>query len=109
MDAPTIGSHHGQVELALVGIEGFDGFAPFLGIQPATGSTAADALPVLAPGRLIGLGGAGHRDGYRGWQRGGHRGGGGNGIHSAMAEKVLAMAGDKESHGWGKKSHGQGW
>jgi hypothetical protein len=29
VDAPAISTHHGQVKLALVGIEGFDRFAPF--------------------------------------------------------------------------------
>ena len=46
MKAPAVGAHHRQVGLLLLQIEGLEGFTPQFWIEPATGTTAADALPL---------------------------------------------------------------
>ena len=58
--APAIGSHHREVKLLLLGVQGLQGFWPFARIKPAAGATAVDALPGkplggLLLGRVIGL------------------------------------------------------
>ena len=47
VNAPTIGTHHGEVLLALFLAEGLEGFRTLLRIEAATGAAGADATPAM--------------------------------------------------------------